>query len=76
MRLNAIRCLPCRGAGPVTSSSLAAPGRKEGGPGARGHYSVHGTNLGTWGGGGANWGAGGTVARVGANHYGTCQNAD
>lgn len=24
MRLNAIRCLPCKGAGPVTSTSLGA----------------------------------------------------
>lgn len=33
MRLNAIRCLPCKGAGPVTSSGL---GKEEGGPGAWG----------------------------------------
>lgn len=36
MRLNAIRCLPCKGAGPVTSSDLGKKGKKEGGPGSWG----------------------------------------
>lgn len=36
MRLNAIRCLPCKGAGPVTSTSQASLQKKEGEPGAWG----------------------------------------
>ena len=34
MRLNAIRCLPCKGAGPVTSTSLEKRGGGDPGPGA------------------------------------------